>query len=411
MSREINLVPDIKGEMLKALRMRNLILFICIVVSVASISVAGIFALIMGGQQLALDTKQSTLNSLSAKLNSYSDLSDFLTIKNQVDGIDSLSSNKKVLSRTFNILSALIPTGPDTITISELDVNLAEESPTLSFKAQANAGNEPKIDYKVLEAFKKSMQFMYYDYGNYVDKNGATIPAYCIIGTGPDGATLSDPEKGLYAYWTIDAAGCNPSAESDSSDSSDSSSSSSSSDTTAPTYNTETYEGQTVVKIWRTPQTDSWYSATKVEGQPYMSLDGQISGIEHFESQCISYVGNPGADANKPKWVENKECQLVPEGIDGIAISDSSNGRDSGGELVLRFNAVITLDPKVYAFTNNHMLAIPPTGRRNVTDSYVQIQSMFAERASDCSEDDVDCAADTNTGTDNNAKTNGGNNG
>lgn len=426
MSREINLVPDIKAEMLKALRMRNIILFVCIVVSIAGASVAAIFALIMGGQQLALDSKSKTLDTMSSKLSSYSDLGEFLTIKNQIDGIDSLTSNKKVLSRTFGILAALIPTGDDSITISKLDVNLtgtstnssdfANGNPTLSFEAYANAGKEPYIDYKVLEAFKKSMQFMYYDYGSYVDKTGATIPAYCMIEAGQDGATFSDPEKGRYAYWTIEAEGCNPSAQSDSTDSSDSTSSSSATSSTkadAPTYTTESYEGQTVVKIWRTPQFDSWYKTTQKEGEPYMSLDGRISGVEHFESQCISYTGNIGADATTPKWVDNKLCQLVPDGVDGIVISNSSNGRDSGNELVLRFSAVITLDPKAYEFVNTHMLAIPPTGRRNVTDSYVQVQSMFGERAKDCKEDDTDCSASTNTGTntDTDNNTNGGNNG
>ena len=84
MAREINLVPDIKEEMLKTLKLRNTILFSCIMVIVISISVVGIFALVMAGQQAALDGKKSTLSSLSNKLNSYSDLDDFLTIKNQV---------------------------------------------------------------------------------------------------------------------------------------------------------------------------------------------------------------------------------------------------------------------------------------------------------------------------------------
>lgn len=377
MAREINLVPDVKNEMLKALKTRNMVFFVCIVVIVASIVITGIFALIMGGQQFALDSKKTTLELLSNKLNSYSDLDDFLTIKNQVGNIDALSNNKKVLSRTFNILSAIIPTGADTITISELNIGLSEEQPTLKFDAQANAGKEPYIDYGVLESFKKSMRFVYYDYGNYVDKNGDTIPAYCMIETGTDGATLSDSEKGTYAFWTIDAEGCAKEEE-------------------KTNYSTETYEGQRVVRIWRTPQMDEWYKSTPVAGQPYMSLDGKISGVPHFESKCVSYVGNVGSDGGSPKWIENKECMLVPEGDGGMKVTDSSNGRDSNNELVLRFSASIALDPEVFEFANTHMMVIPPTGRRNVTDSYVQIQAMFGERARDCEKDDTACTAEAN---------------
>ena len=380
MAREINLVPDIKGEMIKTLKLRNLIYFICIVVGIASLSVVAIFWLISGGQQLALDGKKTTLDTLSKKLNSYSDLNEFLTIKDQVGNISTLTSNKKVLSRTFNVLSALIPTGADTITVSELNVNLADDQPTLSFDAQANAGKEPYIDYNVLDSFKKSMQYMRYDYGNYVDKNGATIPAYCMIESGADGATFSDSSKGIYAFWTIDAEGCNPSSDLKSSD-----------------YTTEDYNGQQVVRVWRTPQYDDWYKQTPVEGQPYMSLDGQISGVEHFESACITYNGNASQNSSSPKWIESNEgCLLVPGGVDGIRVSDSSNGRGAGDELVLRFSAVISVAPEVYNFTNSHVLAIAPSGRRNVTDSYVQIQAMFGERARDCADDDTACSTNTN---------------
>ena len=380
MAREINLVPDIKGEMIKTLKLRNLIYFICIVVGAVSLGATAIVALIMGGQQAALDGKKSTLDGLSQKLNSYSDLDEFLTIKDQVGNISTLTNNKKVLSRTFNILSALIPTGADTITVSELNVNLSGDQPTFSFDAQANAGREPFIDYNVLDSFKKSMQYMRYDYGNYVDKNGATIPAYCMIETGADGATFMEPSKGIYAFWTINAEGCNPSK-----------------DTKVSDYSAEEYEGQQVVRIWRTPQYSDWYKQTQVEGQPYMSLNGQISGVEHFESACIAYTGNDSQNAASPKWIEsNESCLLVPGGTDGIKVSDSSNGRGAGDELVLRFSAVISLAPAVYNFTNSHVLAIAPSGRRNVTDSYVQVQAMFGERARDCADGDTACSTNTN---------------
>ena len=380
MAREITLVPDIKSEMIKTLKLRNFIFFLCIVVAAASIGVTAIVGLIMGGQQLALDSKKSTLESLSTKLNSYSDLDDFLTIKDQLGNINTLTNNKKVLSRTFNILSALIPTGADTITVSELNVSLSGDQPTFSFDAQANAGKEPFIDYNVLDSFKKSMQYMRYDYGNYVDKNGAIIPAYCMIESGQDGATFTDSSRGIYAFWTINAEGCNPSTNTKTGD-----------------YNTEDYNGEQVVRIWRTPQYNDWYKQAEVAGQPYMSLDGQISGVEHFESSCITYTGNASQNSANPKWIEsNESCLLVPGGIDGIAVSDSSNGRGAGDELVLRFSAVISLAPEVYNFTNSHVLAIAPSGRHNVTDSYVQIQAMFGERARDCAEGDTACSTNTN---------------
>ena len=416
---EINLVPDIKDETIRTLKLRNFIFFLSIVVAGASAGMIAFFASVAGGQQAIVDSKKTMIDNMSAKIASYSDLSDFITIKDQLSNISTIVDNKKMLSRTFGVLSALIPTGADTITISELTVNLEEEDPTLIFDAQANAGAAPYIDYNVLDSFKKSMQYMRYDYGKYVDKEGAEIPAYCIIENGADGGTLIDKDRGYYAYWTILGDGCNPSyieeepldEEEDSGDdteSTDEEGTNGSVNNTASTnsaiaeadairdqtkgYDTEDYGGQTVVKIWRTPQFAEWYKDEKKTGQPYMSLDGTISNVAHFESECTSYTGYENEDTGEITWSSsNDTCELVPEGTDGIVISDSSNGRGATGELVLRFSAVITMAPEVYNFNNHHMMAVAPSARYNVTDSFVQIQNMFGERAADCAADDAAC--------------------
>ena len=398
MAREINLVPDVKEEMIKALKLRNLILFLSIVVASASVCVIIIFGVIAGGQQIIVDNNQETIKNLSEKLTSYSDLSNFLTIKDQLGNIATTTSNKKVLSRTFNILRTLLPTGADTITISELSVNLAAESPTFTFDAQANAGKEPFIDYNVLDAFKKSMKYMRYDHGRYVDKDGKTIPSYCMIEQDADGGMLKEGEA-LYAYWTFEADGCIPSENAK----------------IEEEYDVTSYADQRVVRIWRTPQFDEWYKNSK------MTLTGDISGVPHFASSCITYAGDDSASKAQPKWTPTNNCMLVPGEESGIKITDSSNGRGANDELVLRFSATISLNPEVYKFTNTHVLAIPPSGRYNVTDSYVQVQTMFGERAADCLEGDSSCnnapvdntnnSSSTDSSNNNASNSNGGNNG
>lgn len=375
--REINLVPEIKYEMIKALKLRNLIFFLCIIVASASVGITLAVGAIVGGQKLIIDGNTNTLDTLSNKLGSYSDLNEFLTIKDQLDGISLLTSNKKVLSRTFDVLTAMIPTGADRITISELNVNLSEANPVYNFEAQADAGTQPFIDYRVLDSFQKSMQYLKYDYGKYVDKNGDTIPSYCMIESDDSGAIFRNENKDIYAYWTINADGCAPSSENSS-------------------YETEEYDGQTVVRIWRTPQVDEWYKSKK------MTADGTITGVPHFNSACITYSVDD-SQPSAPKLIEdNNSCAIVPEGTEGIKVTESSNGRGAADNLVLRFSATITLNPGIYAFENTHFIAIPPSSRYNVTDSYVQIQSIFGERASDCAEDDTDCKTNT-------TNTNGGN--
>lgn len=435
MAKEINLVPDIKNEFIKTLKFRNLVFFISIVVAAGSLIVMLVFLSISGGQDGFIAAKKATIDALEEKINEYSDLNDFLTIRDQLGNLTKITENKVMGSRTFNILSALVPRGKDHVDISELTVNLTEDSPSFTFEAQADAAKKEEggtdIDYTVLDSFKKSMPYMRYDYGEYVDKDDKPIPAYCIIETDSDGATLRDTTamngqiKGYYAYWLIDGEGCNPALEEEEETNENEeekeennklqTNNSSllnqlSNNTTNSTNatnsieklkaktgydNIEEYEGQYVVKIWRTPQFDTWYKQNPGENDPYIGLDGSIHNIPHFNSSCITYSGVENESTKEITWTaENSSCKLVPddeEGNPGIKISESSNGRDSNDSLVLRFNATITLAPEVFNFNNHHMIALSPNGRYNVTDSYSQIQSMFTERAADCEKDDTIC--------------------
>lgn len=361
MSKEINLIPDIKMEMVKALKLRNFVFFLCIVVSAGAI----VLTLFLGGIVIAQNATISGLdNSLtlaSKTVKSYTDLDEFLTVQNQLNQLNTLSNKKKVLSRVFDVLSALLPTNGDTITISEITVNLQEN--TLIFDAQADAGVEPYIDYRVLEAFQKSMDYMRYDYGRYVDREGNEIPTYCMVEKGNDGGILHDDTK-IYALWTINADGCNEA------------------ETVASEY--RNYNGEQMAVIWRTPDFNKWYE------DGYMTEDGAISGIEHFESKCTTYTRNNSAE--KATWnVINESCTMVDGGKDGINVTESSNGRNSTGELVLRFSATIKLDSNVLSFNNKHLISVAPSGTHNVTDSYVQVQNMFSERATDCDASDTSC--------------------
>lgn len=356
MAHEINLVPDVKQEVIKTQKMRNLVFFICVVVSAAAAGLVVLLASISGGQSLALSSQDSRIEAMSNKLKEYDSLPEFLTIQSQLGKLSQIGDNKKVLSRVFSILDVLLPNGVDTISISELNVNLEES--TLTFDGQADAKEEPLIDYRVLDAFKKSMAMMRYDYGRYVDENNQEIPTRCIEEADGSGKAYIQDGK-TYAIWKKGEKGCNPSAEED-----------------TPVTNER-------VKIWRTPKLEEWVEAGHVE-----ALDGQavVSGIPHFDSQCIKYFGT--RVDNVVKWTANNECKLV---VDEVNVTDSSNGRDAAGNLVLRFSAMIKLTPEVFKFNNKHMVAIGPTGRQNVTDSYIQVKKMFEERASDCAVDDESC--------------------
>lgn len=419
---EINLVPEVKHQMIKAQKLRNLVLFVCIVVSAASLGVVAVLFSIKSGQDIAMSSQDKRLETMSAKLMGFEELGDLVTVQGQLGKLQELTNNKKVLSRVFGALGAMLPTGGDSVRLSELRVDL--DTNTLRMEAQADAQVAPLIDYRVLESFKKGVALTKYDYGRYVDANGNEIPTWCIAEAGDDGAPYREGEN-YYAWWNLNAEGCAalPVGSSSREDEENPIELFYSKDAETETSETEVPEdelmdagiefetdaegkitvtdegvekkevdGRTVyvvkkvdrVKVWRTPQFTEWHHSGVME------LNGTISGIEHFESACIKYSGTSQGN-DTAKWTSTNDCMLVP---DGLTVSASSNGRDESNNLVLRFTASLTVEPEFFAFRNKHMMAIGPVGQ-NVTDSYVQIGGMFTRPATECAEGDKECMANT----------------
>ena len=227
---EISLVPSIKAQMIKTLKTRNLVIFICIVVVSAAAGIVMLLGSIVTGQNVTMGNQEQKIETMSEKINSFDGLSEYLTIKDQLGNIATISENRKMLSRVFSFLKVLLPDEPDKITISELGINL--EDNTMDFTGQADARVEPFIDYRVLEAFKKSAALVKYDYGRYIDSEDVEIPTRCMLETGTDGNILKETKEintntntsesdggnqeskrtvnmtSIYAYWMRGKDGC-----------------------------------------------------------------------------------------------------------------------------------------------------------------------------------------------------------
>lgn len=424
---EINLVPEVKMQMIRAQKMRNLVLFICIVVSSVAVGAVVILFGIKSGQDIAMSSQDKRLELMSSKLNSYTELGSLVTFQNQLTGIADVNAQKTVLSRVFGALGVMLPQGADSVRLSQLSINM--ETNLLQMEGQADALTDPLIDYRVLESFKKSVALTKYDYGRYVDADGTEIPTYCISETDAEGNAYKTGDS-YYAWWNLTIEGCEGSQRGGEQVEGAKLfySSSAAVEKGIPGQDTQTIlvcdennencveqevpvdqeagdidEGENEgegdeeldpeeadkivplrVKIWRTPQFTEWLNAGR------MTLEGDISNIEHFASQCFTYTGT--RVNNNVRWVSINDCLLSE---DGLEITSSSNGRDESNNLVLKFTANATFAEKFFEFANKHMIAIGPLGQ-NVTDSYVQIGNMFVQEAKECEPDDTECLSNTN---------------
>ncbi len=147
---EINLIPDVKQELLKAQRTRAAVISFAILTSIVAAGVVVLLVLYTFGFQTVrsgLLDKQIDIDS--KKLAEVEDLSKILTIQNQLSQITALNESKNISSRVFDMLSGVTPTGDDSPQFSQISIDATEK--VIRLEGQT-------IAYDSMEVFKKTVQ-------------------------------------------------------------------------------------------------------------------------------------------------------------------------------------------------------------------------------------------------------------
>jgi hypothetical protein len=154
---EINLVPDVKQELIKAQRVRASVISIAIIVAIASLGVIMVLALWVFVVQTARGViSDNTIKNESQKLSSVEDISNTLTIQNQLSKLSQMHENKSIDSRIFDILTTINPSAPNNVAITHL--SLDSTLSTITIEAQAANG------YPALDVFKKTINGTTFQY-------------------------------------------------------------------------------------------------------------------------------------------------------------------------------------------------------------------------------------------------------
>jgi hypothetical protein len=147
---EINLVPDVKQELINAQRVRTNVVSLSILVGIAAIGVVVVLAIWVVGVQTARGyVYDKTIAEESEKLSKVPDISNTLTIQNQLLHLSAMHNEKSVDSRIFDVLTTINPPAPNNVVIS----NLVLDSATKTIKIEAQA----QSTYTGLEVFKKTI--------------------------------------------------------------------------------------------------------------------------------------------------------------------------------------------------------------------------------------------------------------
>ena len=146
---EINLLPNVKRELLKTRAMRNRVISISFLVGGASIAAVVVLALILGSQIAAEAVQNGVIKDKNDKLMAVEDLNKVVTIQHQLTKINEQHSGKKINSRIFDVVTAVNPVAPNNVSFSDIKVN--PESKTITLEGSAVNG------YSALETLKKTI--------------------------------------------------------------------------------------------------------------------------------------------------------------------------------------------------------------------------------------------------------------
>ena len=146
---EINLLPNVKRELLKTRAMRNRVISISFLVGGASIVAVVVLALILGSQIAAEAVQNGVIKDRNDKLMAVEDLNKVVTIQHQLTKINEQHSGKKLNSRIFDVVTAVNPVAPNNVSFSDIKVN--PESKTITLEGSAVNG------YSALETLKKTI--------------------------------------------------------------------------------------------------------------------------------------------------------------------------------------------------------------------------------------------------------------
>lgn len=146
---EINLIPDVKQELLRAQRMRAAVISTSILVSIIAAGlVVALVLYVFAVQNVRSAILDGQIKEGSEKLAKVEDLSKILTIQNQLNKVSELNNAKNVDSRVFDVLSAVVPPAPNDARMSQITIDA--EAQTVRLEGQTRG-------YDSMELFKKTL--------------------------------------------------------------------------------------------------------------------------------------------------------------------------------------------------------------------------------------------------------------
>lgn len=133
---ELNLLPDVKKEFLKAQRTRNTVVSGSIMASlIAGGLIAFLATTVYVAQAGMINNQRSQVKDLHSQLMGKSELNKYLAIQSQLEAVSKVSGGRSLYSRLFDYLLQLNPSAPSNVTLYSVDIDKTASTMVLTGSA------------------------------------------------------------------------------------------------------------------------------------------------------------------------------------------------------------------------------------------------------------------------------------
>ncbi len=162
---QLNLLPDVKLEYLKAQRSHRLVLSVSIIVTLVSVALLVLLLSVDGLQKKHLNDLSRDIGTESAKLQKEPDIDKILTVQNQLGSLTDLHAGEPAASRLFDYLNEVTPSN---VSITDFTTDFTQQTATITGTADSLSNVNKYID---------TLKFTKYT----TDANTSTTPAFSNI--------------------------------------------------------------------------------------------------------------------------------------------------------------------------------------------------------------------------------------
>ncbi|HSE60949.1 MAG TPA: hypothetical protein VLA88_01485 [Candidatus Saccharimonadales bacterium] len=126
---QLNLLPDLKKEFIKAQKVKALVITIAIFTTIGAVGISALlFVYVTFVQQLQVKLATDDITRKMQQLKGINDIDKYLTVQNQLGSLPNLHESKGIYSRLFDFMSVMNPSAPNNVSLSELQVLTEDKS-------------------------------------------------------------------------------------------------------------------------------------------------------------------------------------------------------------------------------------------------------------------------------------------